>query len=103
MGTNLKKMLFSANNKLVSRFNLDIRQKLNNTIKRTKVEYTSGNEYNKRWQFKWRHAYYGVTKDQEHTRVQAPEDAKLVTPYMGSWIGDWQRRVHPALNMAWNR
>jgi len=96
-------MLFSANTRIVGRFNLAARQKLNNTIKRTKVEYVSGNSYNKRWHYKWRHAYYGVTKDQEHSRVQTPEEAKLVTPYMGSWIGDWQRRVSPGLQMAWSR
>jgi hypothetical protein len=72
-------------------------------IRRTVVEFQNGNVYNKRWHYKWRHAYYGQPKENEHTTIKAPEDAKLTTPYGWNFIGDWQRRVSPGLMMAWNR
>jgi len=59
--------------------------------------------YNKRWHFKWRHAYFAATKESEHGRVKTPEESTIAPQYMHAWIADWQRRVSPGLMMAWNR
>jgi len=76
---------------------------LNNSIKRTKVVYNTGSPYNKRWHFKWRSAYYTQLKETEHTRVKTPEDSNLVGNYMGSWVGEMNNRISPALSLAWQR
>lgn len=96
-------MLGISKRVLGTQLNGRLNNTISTTIKRSMVEFNNGGEYNKRWQYKWRHAYYGATKENEHTTVKAPEDAKLTTPYGWTMIADWQRRISPALMMAWNR
>ena len=68
---------------------------LSKSIRRTKIEYTTNQPYNKRWQFKWRHAYLGSPLDREATQVRKPEDS-VETPIMWfSWIEDFKTRVFP--------
>jgi len=96
--------MLSLSNKLFSTtLNKQFNPRLDTVIKRTVVEFNSGNAYNKRWHYKWRHAYFGQPKEDEHTTVKTPEDSKLTTPYAWAWMADWQRRVSPGLMMAWNR
>lgn len=38
-------------------------KKFNFTPQYNKITWTNGNPYNKRWQFKWKHAYYAYPKD----------------------------------------
>jgi hypothetical protein len=68
---------------------------LRQAIKRTKIEYDSGNAYNKRWQWKWRQAYYTSQPLHEHTRVKTPEDSKEAPNPYAAWTQDWARRVIP--------
>lgn len=52
-----------------------VTKSLINTIKYNKISYQTGNPYNVRWQYKWRHAYNTYPKDGfEHTNVKKPED-----------------------------
>lgn len=67
------------------------------------IAFDSGKGYNRRWMFKFRHAYYGEPKGQDHTTVKAPEDDKLATPWAWAWIADWQRRILPGMNMSMAR
>lgn len=53
--------------------------------------------------FKFRQAYFGEPKGNDHTTVRAPEDDKLTTPYGWAWMADWQRRIIPGFSMAWTR
>lgn len=71
---------------------------------RNKITWQSGNPYNKRWQFKWKHAYYTYPKDNfEHDSVRKPEDTKVSTPMFHAWIQDLKLRWLPGLNTWWER
>lgn len=71
---------------------------------RNKISWNDGNNYNKRWQFKWKHAYYTYPKDGfEHENVKKPEDTKLATPMFNAWIQDVKHRVLPGLGQWWER
>jgi len=71
---------------------------------RNKISWQDGNPYNKRWQYKWKHAYYTYPKDNiEHDYVRKPEDTKLATPLFHAWISDVRLRYLPGLNMWWER
>lgn len=71
---------------------------------RNKITWQDGNPYNKRWQYKWKHAYYTYPKDSaEHDSVKKPEDTKLATPLFHAWIQDVRLRYLPGLNTWWER
>jgi hypothetical protein len=36
---------------------------LTQQVRYNKISYTTGNPYNLRWQYKWKHAYYTYPKD----------------------------------------
>jgi len=41
--------------------------------KQNKISWSSSNPYNKRWEFKWKRAYYTYPRDgDEHTQVRKP-------------------------------
>jgi hypothetical protein len=71
---------------------------------RNKISWEDGNPYNKRWQYKWKHAYYTYPKDgYEHDQVKKPEDTKLATPLFHAWISDFRLRWLPGLGQWWDR
>jgi hypothetical protein len=76
---------------------------LTGQIKRNKVSYDNGNEYNKRWQFKWKHAYYTYPRENLHTRVMRPEETKTAAPIYGAWIADFCKRFLPGMQNVWDR
>ena len=69
--------------------------KITPALRRTKIEYRTGNEYNQRWQFKWKNAYYGSAKENDHTYVRKPEDSSITAPMWGTWVKDFTHRVMP--------
>jgi hypothetical protein len=83
----LSKSGFSQLGKLNSKFSP--------SVKRTKIEYNTGNSYNKRWQFKWKNASYGSAKENDHTYVRKPEDTSVTAPMWGTWVNDFTNRVMP--------
>jgi len=71
---------------------------------RNKISWEDGNPYNKRWQYKWKHAYYTYPKDNaEHDHVKKPEDTKLAPPLFNAWIQDVRLRYLPGFNQVWER
>lgn len=71
---------------------------------RNKISWKGPNEYNQRWQFKFKHAYYSYPRDgHEHTRVMRPEETRSVAPLFGAWIQDAISRVAPGLQCWWDR
>ena len=88
---------------MIGRAILNSRTGLREALKRTKIEYNSGNAYNKRWQYKWKHAYTTSEPIIEPTKVKTPEDAPATPQMYGNWIQDWTRRVIPGLKVAFNR
>lgn len=75
---------------------------LRSSIRRNKIEYTSGNAYNKRWQWKWRHTYYTQDPLNEPTTVKTPEDFKAPKMF-NAWLADWSYRLWPGLKTAYER
>lgn len=69
--------------------------KVSPSLRRTKIEYTTGNSYNQRWQWKWKHAYYGSPRENDHTQVNKPEDTNVTAPMWGTWINDFTNRTMP--------
>jgi len=65
--------------------------------------YETGNPYNKRFQWRFRHSYKTEPMEHEHTRVKKPED----TPDYDSWYGatkrEWTNRLIPDWKMYQNR
>lgn len=58
--------------------------------KYNKISYRSTNPYNKRWEFKWKHAYYTYPRDgDDHMRVKKPEDSHDTEHIYGAWIKDF--------------
>jgi hypothetical protein len=79
-------------------------QGLLQTLKYSKVNWTTGNPYNVRWQYKWRPAYYTYLKDgYEPTRTAKPEDSVSVRPPFYTYIQDILYRVFPGLKTIYNR
>jgi len=71
---------------------------------RNKISWQHSGPYNKRWQYKWKHAYYTYPKDYtEHDKVKKPEDTKLATPLFHNWIQDVLLRWVPGLQCWWDR
>mmetsp|Transcript_59087 Transcript_59087/g.68367 ORF Transcript_59087/g.68367 Transcript_59087/m.68367 type:complete len:300 (-) Transcript_59087:216-1115(-) len=72
--------------------------------KRNKISWNSTNPYNKRWQYKWKHAYYTYPKENhEHTYVKKPEDSKEGTPLFWYYWQDLFLRTWPSLKCFWER
>jgi hypothetical protein len=84
---------------MIGRALLSGRNTLRQSIKRTKIEYTSGNAYNKRWQWKWPQAYNTSEPIIEPTKVQTPEQFEGPAMF-GNWWQDWTRRVIPGIKVA---
>ena len=59
--------------------------------------------YNKRWQFKWRHAYYTYPRENDSNHVRSPKESKDVTPMFWAWARDFTHRWMPHMNMVWDR
>jgi len=77
---------------------------LNTVIKFNKIEFTNGNPYNLRWQWKWRSAFYTYPKGNfEHTQVKKPEDTPEVRPPGYTYWQDFIIRIFPTAQMYWNR
>lgn len=58
-----------------------------NVSQRNKISWTNDAPYNKRWQYKWKHAYYAYPRDgHEHDQVKKPEDTAEVSGYFNSMI-----------------
>eukprot|EP01017_Pseudomicrothorax_dubius_P044573 TRINITY_DN754_c0_g2_i1.p1 TRINITY_DN754_c0_g2~~TRINITY_DN754_c0_g2_i1.p1 ORF type:complete len:303 (+),score=71.86 TRINITY_DN754_c0_g2_i1:151-1059(+) len=77
---------------------------LANKTVRNKIYWQSPKEYNKRWQFKWRHAYYTYPREgHEATRIKRPEELKDAVPIFGAWIHDAIYRGWPTLKCWWFR
>ncbi len=71
---------------------------------RNKISWQSGNPYNKRWQYKWKPAYYTYPKDNiEHDYVRKPEDTKLAPSLFHAWIQDMRLRWCPQGKLWWDR
>jgi hypothetical protein len=72
--------------------------------RRNKISYDTGNPYNKRWKYKWRHAYYTYPRDGfEHTRVMRPEETRTSTYLFEAWAQDFLQRSLPGLKTWWDR
>ncbi len=79
-------------------------RQLTSKLQYNKIEWTNGNPYNKRWQFKWKHAYYTYPKDNfEPTNVRKPEDTAEVRPPFFTYWQDLVLRIWPSFNTAWER
>ena len=62
---------------------------LTNMSRRNKISWQYGSPYNKRWQYKWKHAYYTYPKEGvEHDQVKKPEDSPDSAGYMFSLVKD---------------
>jgi len=70
---------------------------------RNKINYQSTNPYNKRWQYKWKHAYYTYPKEDDHEHVKKPEDSKEAVPLFFAWFRDFTHRWLPGLQSVWER
>ena len=74
------------------------------TSVRNKISYQSTNPYNKRWQYKWKHAYYTYPRDgDDHEYVKKPSDSKDANPLFWAWIQDFLYRTLPGLKSIWDR
>ncbi len=74
------------------------------TLKRQKISWNpSTNEYNKRWQYKWKNAWYTYLRDSDPTHTRAPKDSQDITPMFNAWTKDFTQRVSPALQCVWDR
>ncbi|CAD8155856.1 unnamed protein product [Paramecium pentaurelia] len=62
-----------------------------------KIVWQSSNPYNKRWQYKFKNAYYTYPRDinQEHTYVKTPKDNWESVPLGWAWIQDLLHRHVP--------
>ena len=61
-----------------------------------KIAWNTGNPYNLRWQYKWKHAYYTYPKDNyEQTRVGKPEDTVDARPPFWAYFQDTLFRFIP--------
>ena len=72
--------------------------------KRNKISWQNSNPYNKRWQYKWKHAYYAYPRENhEHEYVKKPEDSKEAVPLFWNWWQDIAMRTFPGFRCAWER
>ena len=82
----------------------NLNKSLNTLIRFNKIEFRTGNPYNLRWQWKWKHAYYTYPRDwYEHTYVKKPEDTPDKTYYGQTVWQDICFRHIPGAKMYWNR
>lgn len=88
---------------MISRVFTQSTSSLRHSLKRTKIEYDNGGAYNKRWQWKWPHAYLTNEALKTHTRVHTPEEGRGEPRMFSSWWNDWTLRLLPAVRMAFNR
>jgi hypothetical protein len=71
---------------------------------RNKISWQHEGPYNKRWQYKWKHAYYTYPKENfEHEKVKKPEDTKVTTPLFHAFIQDVIMRWIPGAKCWWER
>lgn len=92
-----------AHNIFMNRFDKTFNT-LNRVIRYNKIEFQTGNPYNLRWQWKWKHAYYNYPKDwYEHTYVKKPEDTPNETYYGQTFVQEMYMRYLPGAKMYWNR
>lgn len=71
---------------------------------RNKISWQSSAPYNKRWQYKFKNAYYSYPRDgTEHDKVRKPEDSKAAVPLFHNWIQDVVLRWVPGLQTWWDR
>ena len=79
-------------------------RQLTNSLRFNKIAWNSGNPYNLRWQYKWKHAYYTYPKDTyEHTHVPKPEDSPAVRPLFWPWVQDTLMRFVPSVKRWYER
>ena len=72
--------------------------------KQNKISWQSRSPYNKRWQFKWKSAFYTYPRDgHEHTTVKKPQDSQDVVPLYWAWAMDVVYRWVPGLQCWWDR
>ena len=77
---------------------------LTRRVQYNKINWTSGNPYNLRWQYKWKHAYYTYPRDGfEATQVKKPEDSPDVRPPMFTYFQDLIYRAMPSFRTYWER
>ena len=77
---------------------------LNKVIKFNKIEFTTGNPYNLRWQWKWKHAYYTYPRDsQDPTFVKKPQDMPESNQIWATYFQDLSFRFLPISRMYWAR
>jgi len=71
---------------------------------RNTISWQHEGPYNKRWQYKWQHAYYASPKEGvEQEKIRKPEDSKVGTPLYHTWIQDLLLRWWPGLRVWWER
>lgn len=79
-------------------------QGLLRTIRFNKITWTTGNPYNHRWQYKWKHTYYTYPKDSfEATHIKKPEDSPASRPLFFTYIQDFLYRTFPSLKTYYAR
>ena len=77
---------------------------LTSCLRYSKINWTKGNPYNLRWQFKWKHAYYTYPRDGfEHTHTKKPEDSPDIRPPMFNYFQDIIYRTLPSFRTYWER
>lgn len=77
---------------------------LNTVIRFNKIEFNTGNPYNLRWQWKFKHAYYTYPKDgTDPTHVKKPEDSAEVKPLGFTILQDVLFRFFPTVKTYWAR
>ena len=78
------------------------RSSLNVVVARSMI-YETGNPYNKRFQWKFRHSYKTEPLEHEHTRVRKPEDSVEYDSMFGATVRDWTNRIIPNFSLFQNR
>lgn len=74
-----------------------------NAIVARDMMYDTGNPYNRRFQWSFRHSYKTEPLEHEHTRVHKPEDSKEYDSIFGATARDWKNRVLPNFSLFRNR
>jgi hypothetical protein len=77
---------------------------LSTILRYNKVQWTTGNPYNVRWQYTFKHAYYTYPKDNfEATRVKKPEETPAARPPFYNVFQDLIFRAVPTLRVYYER
>lgn len=74
-----------------------------NVIVARGMMYDTGNPYNRRFQWRFRHSYKTEPLEQEQTRVKKPEDSKEYDSTFGPTVRDWKNRILPNFALFRNR